>query len=262
MTLRRAPLVAAVLLLSTPALAYLLPGWSLVRKTEARRGDLGLRSLQIQGTLLLTGERAQKLSETLHQPLDQGQLALPAVASFKYPGRCRIELAAPGGAKRGPAVIDRNGVLAGGPELQFLQPLLALSCPLLTSRGGDEGTRAIVEWMKNLGVDFQTTSLARFEGVIAEVIGADPREQTSSQVWIDKDAFVPLRVIAKQGGAVADARFLDLGAPGSGADTLPRIIELWRQSASGGGAGEMLARFTGTKADPNLDIDDALFDVK
>ena len=262
MNLRRAPVIAALLLLSAPAFAYLLPGWSLVRKAEAHRAELGLHSLQVQGTLMLTGERARALADRLHQPLDQGQLSIPAVATYKYPGRCRIALPTGSAAAQALVVTDRSGAMGGSPELQFLQPMLALGCPLLTSRGGDEGTRAIVEWMKTLGVDFQTVSLSRFEPSIAEVVGAEARDLASSQVWIDKDNFVPLRVVAKQGGAVYDVRYLDLGAPGSGADTLPRIIELWKLPSSGSGPGEMLARFTGSKADPNADVADALFDSK
>ena len=259
MTLRRAPLVIALLLVSTEALAYLLPGWSLMRRTEAHRAELGLHSLQTQGTLLLTGERAKTFADRLHQGLDQGQLTLPAVASFKYPGRCRIELPSAGAAGKPIAVTDRNGALGGSTELQFLQPLLTLGCPLLTSRGGDEGLRSIIEWMKTLGVDIQTASLGRFNSHIAEVVGAEARDLASPQVWIDKDEFVPLRVLAKLNGTVYDVRYLDLGAPGSGAETLPRIIELWQLPAKGEGPGELLARFTGAKADANATVDDALF---
>jgi hypothetical protein len=261
MRIRRALLVLSLLLVSAPALAYLLPGWSLVKKSEQRRETLNLHSLQVQGTLLLTGDAAKKFGDQLHQSLDQGQLALPAVASFKYPGRCRIELPTAGTGGKPLAMTDRNGALGGAPELTFLQPMLTLGCPLLTSRGGDEGLRAMVDWMKTLGVDFQTASLSRMGSKLAEVVGAEARDLSSSQVWIDKDEFVPLRVIAKLNAGVYDVRYLDLGAPGSGAETLPRIIELWQLPASGDGtgAGQLVARFTGAKADPNATVDDGLF---
>lgn len=259
MRLRRALLVLSLLLVSAPALAYLLPGWSLLRKSEQRRETLNIHNLQVQGTLLLTGDAAKSFGDRLHQTLDQGQLTLPAVASFKYPGRCRLELPTAGQGAKAMAVTDRNGALGGSPDLVFLQPMLTLGCPQLTSRGGDEGLRSIIEWMKTLGVDLQTASLSRMGSKIAEVVGADARDLASSQVWIDKDEFLPLRVIAKLNAGVYDVRYLDFGAPGSGAETLPRIIELWQLSPKGDGTGQLVARFTGSKADVNGTLDDSLF---
>ena len=51
------------------------------------------------------------------------------------------------------------------------------------------------ERLSNLGVDVKVTSLGRFQGNPAYVLGAQYPDETSSQVWLDKKTFLPYRWI-------------------------------------------------------------------
>ena len=51
------------------------------------------------------------------------------------------------------------------------------------------------ERLSNLGVDVKVTSLGRFQGNPAYVLGAQYPDETSSQVWLDKKTFLPFRWI-------------------------------------------------------------------
>ena len=55
----------------------------------------------------------------------------------------------------------------------------------------------LVERLLQLGVDVSISSLGRFEEKVAFVIGAQYPDDTVSQVWIDQDTFLPLRLIIK-----------------------------------------------------------------
>jgi hypothetical protein len=54
---------------------------------------------------------------------------------------------------------------------------------------------ALVDKLWQLGVDVTISSLGRFEEKIAFVIGAQYPDESVSQVWIDKETFLPLRWI-------------------------------------------------------------------
>jgi len=51
------------------------------------------------------------------------------------------------------------------------------------------------ERLLNLGVDVKVTSLGRFQGKPAYVLGAQYPDETSPQVWLDKETFLPFRWI-------------------------------------------------------------------
>ena len=51
------------------------------------------------------------------------------------------------------------------------------------------------ERLSNLGVDVKITSLGRFQGNPAYILGAQYPDETSPQVWLDKKTFLPFRWI-------------------------------------------------------------------
>jgi outer membrane lipoprotein-sorting protein len=51
------------------------------------------------------------------------------------------------------------------------------------------------ERLSNIGVDVKVTSLGRFQGKPAYVLGAQYPDETSPQVWLDKKTFLPFRWI-------------------------------------------------------------------
>lgn len=54
---------------------------------------------------------------------------------------------------------------------------------------------ALSERLSNLGIDISVSSLGKFDGRLALVVGAEFPDQTVPQVWIDKETFQPLSII-------------------------------------------------------------------
>jgi hypothetical protein len=54
---------------------------------------------------------------------------------------------------------------------------------------------ALSQCLSNLGIDISVSSLGRFDGRLALVVGAEFPDQTVPQVWIDKETFQPLGMI-------------------------------------------------------------------
>jgi len=81
-----------------------------------------------------------------------------------------------------------------------------------------------------LGVDSGKRVLTRFDGRIACLIGADPWDDKTPQVWLDKDGFFPLRLIykekRKEGEQLVDIRLLGYGGAKSGS-WYPEVTEVW-----------------------------------
>lgn len=250
--------VGCVLAVAGTAWAYMLPGGSLVKKMEDRRSEQPVHSVVVHGSFTLTGGAAQSLASRLGRFAEAGELNVPAVASYKMPGRCRIELelGSPDAGAPPSFAVDRNGQVSGTDDMKAAQLMLQLGCPFLASRGAED-TGRLIEWAKSSGVDFAVTSLARFNNTIAEVVGAGPHDGLKPQLWIDEDEFVPLRVILKQGGTFYDLRF----DPGAGIiDAHPRTIELWQMGTGTQGQGEtLLGRFSAEKIEPNAKVEDKIF---
>jgi len=59
--------------------------------------------------------------------------------------------------------------------------------------------------LTSAGVDVSVSSFGRFQDMIAYVLGAEYPDQTRSQLWIEKDTFLPIRLLLKRN----DADFLE-----------------------------------------------------
>ena len=81
-------------------------------------------------------------------------------------------------------VID--GVISSGAETRF-----DLYKDLLLYRSRE----VLSERLLDLGIDISVSSLGKFEGQPAFVVGAEYPDETSPQVWIDIETFQPLRMI-------------------------------------------------------------------
>jgi len=89
-------------------------------------------------------------------------------------------------SNQGQTITVIDGVISGAAESQFnvyKDLLLYRSRELLSER------------LSNLGIDISVSSLGRFDGRLALVIGAEFPDQTVPQVWIDKETFQPLGII-------------------------------------------------------------------
>ena len=63
----------------------------------------------------------------------------------------------------------------------------------------------LAERLLQLGVDVSISSLGRFEEQIAFVLGAEYPNESVSQLWVDKDTLLPLRLILKGDDGAADS---------------------------------------------------------
>lgn len=81
----------------------------------------------------------------------------------------------------------------------------------------------LAERLSDLGVDVSVTSMGRFEGQIDFVIGAVYPDESVSQIWIDRDTFLPSRWIIRSNPPQAD----------SGSDVLEvRYLTWWKSGKS------------------------------
>jgi hypothetical protein len=96
-------------------------------------------------------------------------------------------------------VID--GVISGDGETRF-----DLYKDLLLYRSRE----ALSDRLSSLGVDVSVSSLGKFDGQIAFVLGAEYPDESRPQVWIDLSAFHPLRMIIPSGNSAYSTDFLEI----------------------------------------------------
>ena len=87
---------------------------------------------------------------------------------------------------QGQTITVIDGVISNVVESRF-----DLYKDLLLFRSREE----LSERLLNLGIDVAVTSLGKFDGQLALVIGAEYPDETVPQIWIDKETFQPLRLI-------------------------------------------------------------------
>ncbi|HYG68114.1 MAG TPA: hypothetical protein VD838_10660 [Anaeromyxobacteraceae bacterium] len=258
----RRVLAAAALAVALPALAYVPNVSAILRRAAERRAALNLSALEAFGTLEVQGEAGTRLAEAMGlPPSSDGRLAIPARFAMKMPGRCRLELTRPGlAAADRPYVVVRDARLTGR-VLDGVPAAVALArsaCALLAHRGGPDADRSWAAALARRGVPLESSSLGRFEGRVALVVGhpAAPAAAGASPdpkpaAYFDKETLQPLRLVAAEGGAVLDTRLLGWGSA-EGGDWFPKAVEVW--------AGEELrARFATQKATANPKLPDAAF---
>ncbi len=236
---------AAGLLTAAPALAYLLPASAILRKASETRAGLELTAVEATGSLELRGAA-----------LAAG--APPTVTArllVKTPARARLELlVADAAEEERPAAMVKEGRLAGRGGLEQQPAVAALLRGLVTLLAWPPGAdgQALGEALARRGVKLDEVSLGRFNGRLAWVLGGrlnDPKPPPLA--LIDKESWMPLRLLFAEGGATYDLRFLDWNSA-VGADRLPRVIEVWSGT-------ELLLRFSTEKTTANPRLADSLF---
>ncbi len=73
------------------------------------------------------------------------------------------------------------------------------------------GRERLAERLATLGIDMTVVSLGRFRDTVAFVIGAQYPDESVSQFWVDKKAFLPLRLLLKGNTekSTVEIRYLD-----------------------------------------------------
>ena len=250
--MNRKLLGVGALLAAAIAHAYILPGGSILRRMTEARDELQLSTLKVEGTLSFFGSSAQAAGTALGLPADRPELMVDGTVALKLPGRCRLEASSAESGKRVAAAESNGKRRAEGGELAALNLALAQICPLLGSRSSSDGESrvSIEKHLAYLKIDPRKTSLGRFGGQVAYVLGDAAEGQP--QMWIYKDTFLParLRFLVVQ-GVKWDVRLLDYTSPAAG-EWFPRVIEV----VSGN---EAVLKFTALKADNKGRLDDKLF---
>jgi hypothetical protein len=229
----RAAAAAAALAVAVPAAAYILPVPGILRRMGEKRAALSLEALEVTASLTARGPVAEALARTPGVTSASGQVTVPALFRMKVPGRCRLDLLpadVPEGAR--PYVAVRDAKLAGSGGLDRVPAAVALVrsvCALLAAHVAGDASASYGAALSRKGVALSDASLARFDGRIAYVVGGRPKD-AKPLLFVEKDGFRPLRLVAQEGGALRDVRLLGWGSP-TGGEWFPRAVEAWSGDA-------------------------------
>lgn len=231
--------------------AYLLPGWSVLRKVADARDDLSLTALKAEGQAQLAPSVAPDIAAALGVPYEAGSLSVMATWSMKLPGRCRFELSSLESTRVVAATSNGGKRRTEGVEVPALAVATEHLCAFLAVRGGGEGeTRAAFDrHLQAMKVDVRKVSLGRFAGQVALVLGA--ADAGAPQFWVHKEKFLPTRVRQPEGNGPWDVRLFDYGSSATG-DWFPRVVEVWKGN-------DLALRFSVLKADAKPTLPDSLF---
>lgn len=250
----RAAAAALALGAAAPAAAYILSVPGILKRMGEKRAALSLESLEVTGTLAAKADSADALARAPGVSLVAGQLTAPALFRMKVPGRCRLELApsdAPEASR--PYVAVREGKVSGAGGLDRVPAAVALvraACALLATHVAGDASESYGAALSRRGVALGEASLGRFDGRIAYVVGGRAKD-AKPLLFVEKDAFRPLRLVAQEAGAMHDVRLLGWGSP-TGGDWFPRAVEVW--------TGDTLRlRFTTERTTQNAKIADGVF---
>ncbi|MBL8952602.1 MAG: hypothetical protein JNK82_17615 [Myxococcaceae bacterium] len=227
---------------------YVMPSYSVIKRMAERRDKLELTALKVDGTVTVPAPAAADYANALGVTAATGELVLNGTVSMRFPARCRLELGSLDSTKTVAAVSANGKRRTEGAEIAALQVAADEICAVLALRGADDGdSRASVErHLSALKIDTRQSSLARFSGNLAYVVG-NPAAG-SPQLWVFKsDAFQPARLrFNDDKGVQWDVKFIDYASQAS--DTFPRLVEVWKGDA-------LQLRFTtlGTDVKPKLD---------
>lgn len=235
---------ALALLLPAAAAAFVMSAGQVLRRAAQHREDLELKALAVRGTFTFRGPDADAAAAAL-KIASASEITSLGTVTYKMPGRCKVELDSRGGLA--PAVSNVNGTLkTTGPALAPLSSFAARVCPLLA----EPTPEALSSFLRARGVDTTQATLGRVNGAVAYVIGGKPRDTSIPTFWVEKDRYNPLRLVAKEGGALEDIKLLDYSSPLAG-EWHPRVVELRR--------GEGFTRFVADQIETNPRVPENLF---
>lgn len=233
-------------------LAYVLPGFSVLKRTANARDALELSGLKVEGTANLAPSVAKGFADALGIAYQSGDLVLDAQVTMKLPGRCRLQLSSAESTKSIAAVWSNGKKRFEGVDSPAMAVAIEQVCGLLALRGaGDGESRAALEkHLAGLKVDTTKTWLARFAGTVAYGLGNNV--PGGAQFWVYKDHFQPARVMyADAQGTPWDVQFYDYTGQAA-SEWFPRVLEV-RQG------NDTLLKVTALKADGKPKLNDASF---
>ena len=180
------------------SLAYVMPSYSILKRTAEGRDEQALSALRVDGSAVVGPSAAREVANLLGVEWTSGELALNFSVQLKLPGRCRIELSSSQSTKVVAAISSNGKRRNEGGDLPALAVAVDEVCALLALHGGSDGeSRGEIErHLAGLKVTRGNTSLARFRGTVAYVVG-DPAPD-APQLWVYKprtteEHFTPAR---------------------------------------------------------------------
>ena len=201
MSKARAAFLASVLsaLLPAAASAYILPPDFLARKMAAKRRALKLTRLTAKLSCTEHGQTVEKLLR------------------LRVPGMARLE--------SGDSVLvcsNNRCVERGSGGTSKAAPWKKWIFRFLSEQ---PDAQSYIRWLRQLKVDIKRNTLSRIDGRIAVVLGAKNWERDRPQFWLDKDRYLPLRLMLRHGDSLVDITWKDWGSQ-EGGDWLPGRIEV------------------------------------
>ncbi|RME22856.1 MAG: hypothetical protein D6806_12285 [Deltaproteobacteria bacterium] len=220
--------VLAALVLPIPVFAYILPPEFLARKMAAKRRAMKLTRLTVNLSCSADGQTAEK------------------VLRLKVPGMVRLE----GGGR---LLVCRNNVCfeRDSAATRKAAPWKKWLFRFVSER---PDAQSYVRWLKHLGVDMKRNTLSRLGGRIAVVLGAKNWERDRPQFWLDKDLFLPLRLMLREGKSLVELTWTDWGSR-TGGDWFPGRIEVSID-------GKLVESCRTTSVDARTRVPESLFDIE
>lgn len=229
--MRPARLLLLPLLVSLPALAYVPPASFWFEKMAERRAKMGMTRLTVTATCR-QGEGAAREERWL----------------LKTPGMVRREA---GPDEFVVCVHEKCAQKSAGKAAQRAPAWRYY--PFLFLVEGKAAASRYQKLAESLKVDLRRDTLARFHGRVAVVLGAKEWERDRPQFWLDKDNYLPLRLMLLEDKALVEILWINWGSRQTG-DWVPAVIEVNRDGVN-------LERCEITALDASAPIDDAMFSL-
>lgn len=244
--------VAAVLAL--PALAFRPSTKWVMDKALDRAIERGVKSVKVDATVTVYDDNGRQRGDDLAERVWLLSSTSPQGGSnlrreTDQEGGALVEIRADGKTiLRAPAQAEKSSK-AG---VDVLADIMAAAPPVDAGAASDR----LIGAFKGLGVNVEVVSYARFDGRVAYLIGSKPWETDKPQVWIEKDTYLPMRVVTFQkqsDGSVQkiDLRYLGWGSPVGGA-WYPQTVEVWK-------ADKLVRRSSTQNVERNVAVDATLF---
>jgi hypothetical protein len=192
-----------LILFGVQAFAYIPPASFLMDRLAKKRTQIGVRRLKV--SLECKDEKGTPQAEVLYLKVHG------LVRRERADGRVEICHKGKCWVKRGGEKPERLPSWAYLPYLYFVEE-------------GSDGSRYL-GLLKSQGVDTRVNTITRFYSRLAVVLGAKHWERDRPQFWLDKDLYLPLRFMVKEGESLMDILWIDWGSKTAG-DWFPTTLEI------------------------------------
>lgn len=185
--------------------------------------------------------------------LDADQVEFNETLSYMFPHNFRSDVVSETTQKIHVVSSDQSVTVIGGKIVPLSESGFTCYKDLLLYRDRDLLQQRLID----IGVDVAISSLGRFNGKIAYVIGAKYPDESVSQVWLDKDTFRPFRWLIKNkenGNNKEAMEFRYLNWQKVKRSWYPMLIEFYQE-------GDLSRRIEVNSIQVNPVFNEALFDI-